>query len=77
VIQCRIERARHLLLDPTLTIAQVAQRVGFADQSHLHRHLKRSLGITPGDLRGEGKREEESPKRPEEYSMQESLKPLQ
>jgi AraC family transcriptional regulator len=55
VIQCRIERAKHLLLDSTLTIAQVAQRVGFTDQSHLNRHLKRSLGVTPGYLRGERK----------------------
>ncbi len=57
VIQCRIDRAKHLLRDPSLTIAEVAQRVGFTDQSHLHRHFKRSLGITPGDLRDERTKE--------------------
>jgi len=57
VIQCRLEQAKHLLLDPNLTISQVAQHAGFTDQSHLHRHLKRTLGITPGDLRGERTRE--------------------
>lgn len=51
VIQCRLERAQHLLQDPRLTIAEVAQQVGFTDQSHLHRHLKRSLGLTPSDIR--------------------------
>ncbi|WP_220191776.1 helix-turn-helix domain-containing protein [Ktedonospora formicarum] len=51
VIQCRLERAQHLLQDPRLTVAEVAQQVGFTDQSHLHRHLKRSLGLTPSDIR--------------------------
>jgi AraC family transcriptional regulator len=51
VIQCRLEHAQHLLQDPRLTIAEVAQRTGFTDQSHLHRHLKRNLDLTPGDIR--------------------------
>lgn len=53
VIQCRVECARHLLCDLNLTVAEVAQRVGFTDQSHLHHHFKRSLGVTPAYLRGE------------------------
>jgi AraC-like DNA-binding protein len=28
--------------------ADAAAAVGFADQSHLNRHFKRILGITPG-----------------------------
>ena len=42
----RIRRARRLL-EAGLPIASVAASTGFADQSHLHRHFQRSLGITP------------------------------
>jgi AraC family transcriptional regulator len=47
VIQCRVERAKQLLLQGKLTIAEIAYRVGFANQSHLNRHFKRVLGVTP------------------------------
>jgi AraC-like DNA-binding protein len=46
----RIRHARRLLEDGE-TIAQVAFATGFADQSHLHRHFQRSLGLTPGAYR--------------------------
>lgn len=55
VIACRVERARTLLLREEQTIAQVAQAVGFADQSHLNRHFKHLMGISPGMLRKESK----------------------
>jgi AraC-like DNA-binding protein len=42
----RIRRARRLL-EAGQPIASVAASTGFADQSHLHRHFQRSLGITP------------------------------
>lgn len=42
----RLDRARRLLLDG-LPAAQVAPLVGFHDQSHLSRHFKRFLGVTP------------------------------
>jgi AraC-like DNA-binding protein len=45
--QVRIEHAKRLLQDG-VPIAEVAQRVGFADQSHLTRHFKRLVGVTPG-----------------------------
>ncbi|HEX7735492.1 MAG TPA: AraC family transcriptional regulator [Ktedonobacteraceae bacterium] len=51
VIQCRVEFAKHLLLGSQMSIAEVALRAGFSDQSHLYRHLKRCMGITPKDLR--------------------------
>lgn len=46
----RIRKARRLLEagEPT---ADVAVATGFADQSHLHRHFQRTLGITPGEYR--------------------------
>ena len=36
---------------PANTIADTAAATGFADQSHLHRHFQRSLGLTPGEYR--------------------------
>lgn len=47
VIQCKIERAKQLLLQGKLTIAEVAHSLGFAHQSHLSRHFKRLVGVTP------------------------------
>jgi len=43
----RIRNARRLL-EAGQTIARTAAATGFADQSHLHRHFQRSLGLTPG-----------------------------
>jgi AraC-like DNA-binding protein len=42
----RIREARRLL-EAGETIAQAAAGAGFADQSHMHRHFQRSLGLTP------------------------------
>jgi len=43
----RIARARRLL-EQGEPVAEVAQQVGFADQSHFHRYFRRTLGIPPG-----------------------------
>jgi AraC-like DNA-binding protein len=43
----RVDLARRLLLDG-MPPAQVAQAAAFYDQSHLTRHFKRYLGISPG-----------------------------
>ncbi len=51
VIQCRIERAKQLLLENDLTIADIALRLGFSHQSHLSRHFKRLVGVTPKQFR--------------------------
>jgi AraC family transcriptional regulator len=51
VIQRRVERARMLLSDTQLSISQVALETGFAHQSHLARHMRRLLGVTPAALR--------------------------
>lgn len=51
VIRRRVERAKELLLKGELSIAEVAYSVGFANQSHLNRHLKRLLGVTPRQIR--------------------------
>ncbi|HEY9665038.1 MAG TPA: helix-turn-helix transcriptional regulator [Allocoleopsis sp.] len=47
ILQQRIERAKQYLLQRDLTLAEVAQQVGFASQSHLNRHFKRFVGMTP------------------------------
>lgn len=49
VIHRRVERAGRLLADGC-DIAQAAARAGFSGQSHLHRHVRRLLGVTPGEL---------------------------
>jgi AraC-like DNA-binding protein len=46
----RIRIARRLL-EAGESIAVTAAATGFADQSHLHRHLQRTLGLTPGAYR--------------------------
>lgn len=43
----RVDLARHLLLAGQRP-ADVAAEVGFHDQSHLTRHFRRVLGVTPG-----------------------------
>ena len=47
VITKRVERAKELIRERRLTLAEVAAAVGFADQSHLHRHFKKLVGVTP------------------------------
>jgi AraC-like DNA-binding protein len=47
VTQLRIQQARRLLAQG-LRAAEVACAVGFADQSHLIRHFRAALGVTPG-----------------------------
>lgn len=49
--RCRVERAKELLGSADLTIAEVAQEVGFFDQSHLIRHFKYWVGVTPKTYR--------------------------
>ncbi len=47
LIRCRVKRAKELLLAPNASIAEVATKVGFCDQSHLAVHFKRVFGVTP------------------------------
>jgi AraC family transcriptional regulator len=51
VIARRVERARELLQAGTdASLAEVALRAGFSDQSQFCRHFKRLLGVTPGQF---------------------------
>ena len=51
LIQQRVNRAQELLLKQDMAIADVAIRVGFYDQSHLSRHMKKLLCVSPKQLR--------------------------
>ena len=53
LIQQRVNSARWLLSAGSgeRSLAELANAVGFADQSHLTRHFKRVLGVTPGQFR--------------------------
>jgi AraC family transcriptional regulator len=53
VLRRRVERAKLLLQDRNLSIAQVAFATGFAHQSHLARHMRKILGVTPAVAREE------------------------
>jgi AraC-like DNA-binding protein len=50
LLQLRVERAK-VLLAQGMPIAEVALTVGFTDQSHLTRRLKRITGVTPHQFR--------------------------
>jgi AraC family transcriptional regulator len=51
LLTCRIERAKPLLKQGDLTIAQIARIVGFSSQSHFGYHFKRLTGVTPRQFR--------------------------
>lgn len=46
-LHLRVGRARALLAEGAAP-AEVATRTGFCDQSHLGRHFRRLVGVTPG-----------------------------
>jgi AraC family transcriptional regulator len=56
VIQQRVERARSLLISGGKSVGEVAYEVGFYDQSHLHHHFKRLVGISPAAIIPESKK---------------------
>jgi AraC family transcriptional regulator len=52
VIARRVERAQQLLqFEGDLSLAHIAARAGFSDQSHFSHHFRRAVGITPGQFR--------------------------
>jgi AraC family transcriptional regulator len=50
----RVERAVTLIRGGGLPLAEIAYRTGFADQSHLSRHIRRLRGLSPKSLRERG-----------------------
>lgn len=51
ILKRRICRARDLLADPTLQVAEVAARAGFSSQSHMTTAFRDHLGVTPARYR--------------------------
>jgi AraC family transcriptional regulator len=47
LIKCRVDKAKELLQQRGSSISATAQAVGFANQSHLNRHFRRWLGMSP------------------------------
>lgn len=56
VIGRRVERARGLLAESGLSLAEVAAACGFAHQQHLCRHFERLVGVSPGRYRASMRR---------------------
>jgi AraC family transcriptional regulator len=62
VIQCRIVRAKMLMLETGISLALIAFECGLADQAHLCRLFRRRVGISPSAWRrGQQLRQVEAP----------------
>lgn len=55
VVRRGVDRAKELLLMGTQSITEIALECGFAHPSHMARHMRRILGLSPRDLRSGGK----------------------
>lgn len=53
--QFRMARARRLLDDSDLSIAEVARQAGYSDQYYFSRHFRRLTGMSPRDFRKRGR----------------------
>ena len=51
VRSCRIQEARTLLLDPTLSVAEVSERVGYASVTYFTKSFRAEEGTTPSEYR--------------------------
>jgi len=51
LLQRRVERVKHLLIETDLPLAEIAVAAGFADQSHCTRRFRELVGITPRRFR--------------------------
>jgi AraC family transcriptional regulator len=56
VSQCRIERAKRLLVDTDLPLIEIGPQVGYADQSHFTALFRRYVAMTPKTYRNTTRR---------------------
>jgi AraC family transcriptional regulator len=47
-LQVRIAKAKELLLEGKISLAEIAFATGFADQAHFTRTFSRAIGCSPG-----------------------------
>jgi len=52
LVRYRVRKARELLSDPHLTVAEVARRTGFSDASYFARVFRRYTGASPRNRQG-------------------------
>lgn len=53
IVDQRMEMAKRILLNPRITIAQAARRVGYMDIKHFTKVFKKATGVTPNGFRRE------------------------
>ncbi|WP_438433093.1 helix-turn-helix domain-containing protein [Gorillibacterium sp. sgz500922] len=51
LIQLRMKRACELLLDPSLKIYEIAERIGYKNIIYFNRQFKETMQMSPGDYR--------------------------
>ena len=51
ILRLRIMKAKDLLTQPNIGIAEVAERVGYRDRLYFQRVFKKCVGVTPGEYR--------------------------
>jgi transcriptional regulator GlxA family with amidase domain len=51
VLRRRVDKARDLLISTDHPVADIALAAGFSDQSHLSRHFRQSVGVSPSAFR--------------------------
>ena len=51
IARCKIERAKEMLLDPSLKLYQIADALGYAHTAYFSNLFKKHTGITPKDYR--------------------------
>jgi AraC-like DNA-binding protein len=51
ILERRLAKARDLLSRDSLSLAEIAAAVGFADQSHFTRRFREAVGVSPGQFR--------------------------
>ena len=47
----RIEEAKKLLLQPTVNVKTVGERVGYSDPTYFARVFRRNMGVSPTEYR--------------------------
>ena len=47
----RVEKARHLLKNSSLSLQEIEQECGFTNTSNFYRIFKKKTGVSPGEMR--------------------------